>query len=345
MIGMYAERKPKGFGFSDTAFRIFILMASRRLESDRFFTATTGPRSTRRRASTGSRTTRCARSCCATSRSSSRRCAACAEPVRAVAAGRDRVIELAPGIYSLGHGKGGHVHAFLARDGRRALCSSTRSSRTTRASCCEAIRAARPRAHRPEADRDHARATARTSAGWPRSSARAARPCYAHRWEADIVAGDRRAQAVSILPQQSLKLIPFQLGLWLDRARSTIRARSTSCSTRATRSGRSQVLHASGHSPGHLDFWWPERELLDRRRRRRDLAESLPGLARLQPEQRSSTTLRSQRLAALGPRSSASATATRSPRVPERSSTSSRASRSLDQPDDSTYSERAAAAR
>src|SRR5436189_2284132 len=38
MIGMYAERKPKGFGFSDTAFRIFILMASRRLKSDRFFT-------------------------------------------------------------------------------------------------------------------------------------------------------------------------------------------------------------------------------------------------------------------------------------------------------------------
>ena len=38
MIGMYAEPKPKGFGFSDTAFRVFILMASRRIESDRFFT-------------------------------------------------------------------------------------------------------------------------------------------------------------------------------------------------------------------------------------------------------------------------------------------------------------------
>jgi hypothetical protein len=35
---MYAEDLPKGFGFSDTAFRIFILMASRRLKSDRFFT-------------------------------------------------------------------------------------------------------------------------------------------------------------------------------------------------------------------------------------------------------------------------------------------------------------------
>ena len=38
MIGLYAEPKPPGFGFSDTAFRLFILMASRRLKSDRFFT-------------------------------------------------------------------------------------------------------------------------------------------------------------------------------------------------------------------------------------------------------------------------------------------------------------------
>jgi len=37
--GMFAEDRPDGFAFSDTAFRIFILMASRRLNSDRFFTA------------------------------------------------------------------------------------------------------------------------------------------------------------------------------------------------------------------------------------------------------------------------------------------------------------------
>jgi Animal haem peroxidase len=37
-VGMLAEPLPPGFGFSDTAFRIFILMASRRLRSDRFFT-------------------------------------------------------------------------------------------------------------------------------------------------------------------------------------------------------------------------------------------------------------------------------------------------------------------
>ncbi|MEO0684247.1 MAG: peroxidase family protein, partial [Cyanobacteria bacterium J06649_11] len=38
MVGLFAEDLPNGFGFSDTAFRVFILMASRRLKSDRFFT-------------------------------------------------------------------------------------------------------------------------------------------------------------------------------------------------------------------------------------------------------------------------------------------------------------------
>jgi hypothetical protein len=43
LVGTLAESKaapngtPPGFGFSDTAFRIFILLASRRLKSDRFF--------------------------------------------------------------------------------------------------------------------------------------------------------------------------------------------------------------------------------------------------------------------------------------------------------------------
>ena len=38
MVGLFAEKRPTGFAFSDTAFRIFIVMASRRLTSDRFLT-------------------------------------------------------------------------------------------------------------------------------------------------------------------------------------------------------------------------------------------------------------------------------------------------------------------
>ena len=40
---MLAENGPVGFAFSDTAFRIFILMASRRLNRDRFFTCDVRP--------------------------------------------------------------------------------------------------------------------------------------------------------------------------------------------------------------------------------------------------------------------------------------------------------------
>jgi hypothetical protein len=45
MVGMLAESpRPAGFGFSETAFRVFLLMANRRLKSDRFFTVDYTPR-------------------------------------------------------------------------------------------------------------------------------------------------------------------------------------------------------------------------------------------------------------------------------------------------------------
>jgi hypothetical protein len=43
MVGLYSEPVPEGMGFSDTAFRIFILMATRRLKSDRFLSGDYGP--------------------------------------------------------------------------------------------------------------------------------------------------------------------------------------------------------------------------------------------------------------------------------------------------------------
>lgn len=43
MVGLMCEPLPAGFGFSDTAFRIFLLMASRRLKSDRFLSQAYGP--------------------------------------------------------------------------------------------------------------------------------------------------------------------------------------------------------------------------------------------------------------------------------------------------------------
>lgn len=43
LVGMYAEPRPLGFAFSNTAFHIFILTAPRRLSSDRFFSKDCSP--------------------------------------------------------------------------------------------------------------------------------------------------------------------------------------------------------------------------------------------------------------------------------------------------------------
>ena len=84
---------------------------------------------------------------------------------------------------------------------------------------------------------------------------------YAHAWEADIVSGDRRAQPVTVLPKQSLRLIPFQLGLRLNRPKHAPCPVDEGLDDDDT-FGPLQVLHAPGHSPGHLAFFWPERSFL-----------------------------------------------------------------------------------
>ena len=73
MVGMFAERRPEGFAFSDTAFRIFILMASRRLNSDRFFTTDYTPEVYTPEGMAGSATTGWRRCCSATTRRCGRR--------------------------------------------------------------------------------------------------------------------------------------------------------------------------------------------------------------------------------------------------------------------------------
>jgi hypothetical protein len=106
---------------------------------------------------------------------------------------------------------------------------------------------------------------------------------YAHEWEADIVAGERRAQAVTILPKQSLRLMPFQLGLWLNRLKHH------PCPPDETLDdgdafGPLQVLHAAGTLPGTSCVLVARASLSHRRRRGRDVAGGLRRLDGVQPQ-------------------------------------------------------------
>ena len=95
-----------------------------------------------------------------------------------------------PGVHSLGHGKGGHVHAFLLDDGGELTLVDTLFEGDGRLVLDEIRRLGRKPA-RPEADRDHARPplASRRLAALKRATGATV---YAHPWEADIVSGDRR---------------------------------------------------------------------------------------------------------------------------------------------------------
>lgn len=167
--------------------------------------------------------------------------------------------ELAPGVYSLGHGKGGHVHAFLLEAGGELTLVDTLFEGDARL----VLDALRSLGRAPtdirrigitHAHRSHlgGLATLKRATG---------ATVYAHRWEADIVAGERRAQAVSIVPHQSIRLLPYQLGLWLDLPKHTP-CPVDELLDEGDALGPLHVVHAPGHSPGHLTFWWPERRFL-----------------------------------------------------------------------------------
>jgi glyoxylase-like metal-dependent hydrolase (beta-lactamase superfamily II) len=169
------------------------------------------------------------------------------------------VTELAPGVHSLGHGKGGHVHAFLIDDGNELTLVDTLFEDDGRLVLAEIDRLGRRPSDLKRIAITHGH---RSHLGGLAALKRASgATVLAHEWEADIVGGDRRAQPVTLLPKQSLRLIPFQVGLRLNRPRHV------PCPVDETLDdgdtvGPLHVLHAPGHSPGHLAFFWPERRFL-----------------------------------------------------------------------------------
>jgi glyoxylase-like metal-dependent hydrolase (beta-lactamase superfamily II) len=167
--------------------------------------------------------------------------------------------ELASGIHSLGHGKGGHVHAFLLDAGGELTLVDTLFESDARLVLRELDRLGRS-----VGDLRHIAITHghRSHLGGLAALKRASgATVYAHAWEADIVAGDRRAQPVTLLPQQSLRLLPFQLGLRLNRPKHAP-CPVDEAIDEGDAVGPLEVLHAPGHSPGHLAFYWPERRFL-----------------------------------------------------------------------------------
>ena len=168
-------------------------------------------------------------------------------------------MEIAPGVHALGGKKGGRVHAFLLDDGSELTLVDTLFEPDARG-----VLAGLEAIGRPVSDLRHIVLTHahRSHLGGLAALKRlSGATVYAHEWEADIVAGERRAQPVTLKPTQSLRLVPFQIGLWLGKP-AHAPCPADDFIADGDRIGPLHVLHAPGHSPGHLAFSWPERRLV-----------------------------------------------------------------------------------
>jgi glyoxylase-like metal-dependent hydrolase (beta-lactamase superfamily II) len=177
-----------------------------------------------------------------------------------VGAGREIEVELAPGIRSLSQKKGGRVHAFLLDDGNGLTLIDTLYDTDGQRVLDEIAAMGRSVDDLESIILTHGH---RSHLGGARAlKEQSGAAVYAHEWEADIVAGERKAQPVSLVPQRPLRAyFPLQVGLALGLGKHPPCPVDHGVSD-GDRIGPLEVFHAPGHSPGHLVFSWPERRAL-----------------------------------------------------------------------------------
>ncbi|MQA76163.1 MAG: MBL fold metallo-hydrolase [Solirubrobacterales bacterium] len=168
-------------------------------------------------------------------------------------------MEIAEGVHSIGQTKGGHVHAYLFDHRNELTLLDTLFDddaalvlariREIGRSPADLKRIALTHAHRSHLG---GLATLKRLSG---------ALIYAHEWEADIIAGERVAQPVSLRPSGPLTTYPFRIGLALGRPRHAPCPVDRGLSE-GDQIGPLRVVHIPGHTPGHLAFHWEERGVL-----------------------------------------------------------------------------------
>jgi len=172
----------------------------------------------------------------------------------------DEVTQLAPGLWCIGQKKGGRVHSFLCEEGGELTLVDTLFDTDGARILREIERIDRQPSDLTRIVLTHAHRS--HLGGLAALKEATGATVYAHPWEADIIAGERKAQAVGIVPRRPLRVyFPFQfaasLGLGAHPACPVDEVVAA-----GDHVGPLEVLDAAGHSVGHLAFLWPERRTL-----------------------------------------------------------------------------------
>ena len=169
-------------------------------------------------------------------------------------------VELAPGVHIIGGKSGGHVRAFLVEHGGELTLIDTLYGTDAGDVLTEIRRLGRSPADLKRIAITHAHRS--HLGGLAVLKRESGARILSHEWEADIIAGERKAQPVTILPRLPLRAwFPWQVGLALGRGKHPPCPVDDGLADGDELAGF-QVLHVPGHTPGHLAFWAPEHGLL-----------------------------------------------------------------------------------
>jgi glyoxylase-like metal-dependent hydrolase (beta-lactamase superfamily II) len=175
-------------------------------------------------------------------------------------------MELVPGVYNLtppkrGYFKGGYVHAFLVEYGDGLILVDTLFDADAQVILDEIIRIGKT----PK-DLKHIVLTHGHRAhlgGLAMLKRLSGATIHSHPWEADIIAGERPQQGVSIRPMKPLAVWPIVfIGSFLAPFAKHVPCRVDHLLNDGDQVGPLRVVHTPGHTPGHLVFYWQERRVL-----------------------------------------------------------------------------------
>ena len=171
-------------------------------------------------------------------------------------------MQIVPGLYSMGDNTGGYVRAFLIDDGHELTVVDTLRGKDARLVLDEV----KALGKRPQDIRRIILTHAHQShlGGLAALKAATGARVYCHDWEAGIIEGKKKIQVpptTTLLPQKPLKIYHLQIGFVLGLGLPTPCEVDENLKD-GDHVGPLTVIHAPGHTPGSLAFYWPQKKAL-----------------------------------------------------------------------------------
>lgn len=171
-------------------------------------------------------------------------------------------MQITPGLYSLGDKSGGYVRAFLIDDGQELTLVDTLLD----GGGALVLEELKTLGKKPQDIKRIILTHAHQShlGGLAALKAATGARIYCHDWEADIIRGKKKVQVpptTTLVPQKPLQIyflqVAFVLGLKMPAPCEVDENLKD-----GDHVGPLTVMHAPGHTPGSLTFYWPEKKAL-----------------------------------------------------------------------------------